>query len=393
MNQKLLLSVFAIGLLGCDNQVENKSFDVPMLPPELLEGGGVSKPDSSLSEKKKQTPLVQKTAVEKSERPDVQKASNPVKSMDEASGIKPMDDGSQVFVEPKFVEIRLVSPKGEGLYDIIVSTDGMGFDVELAGETILTSYPMSKMKQQKINPLMAEVASNICLIHETQNTLSDLNPKGLLSRITRSDNGKNVIKKSRLKNRILTAEREIFSLLDRVIKISKTSDSMLKKRTETLLIDSNQDVYDVAISPDALEFDVKKNGSLVLSSEALSPLQFDRVQPMMVDVFQKVQQLEKDDEKLSEITPKTFLGDLSNTQSNRHIITRSRLEVRTQILQQEIINDLIEVLDKLNIENEPSTDEKRNDLPENQPTQQTPRQMKRMLSIHPNYLKTQNQRV
>ena len=87
------------------------------------------------------------------------------------------------------------------------------------------------------------------------------------------------------------------------------------------------------------------------------------------------------------------MGDLSNTQSNRHIITRSRLEVRTQILQQEIINDLIEVLDKLNIENEPSTDEKRNDLPENQPTQQTPRQMKRMLSIHPNYLKIQNQRV
>ncbi len=375
MKQKLLLSVLAVGLFGCDNQAENRSFVEAKIPPELLEGGTVLKSNSSVSKKKQQTPIVQKATESK----DSNSVSNTATSQGE-------------IVIPKVVEMLLKSHADDGVYDIVVSTDGMGFDVQFDGKPVLSSYPISVIKKQKIVPLMADVATEICLIKETEKTLSDLSPKKTLSYVTKSDDGKHVIKKSRLKTRIKLAEKKISSLLERAIKISQTSDELLNKRFETFLVASNQDVYDVAISPEALEFDVKKNGTLVLSSGALSPLQFDRVQPMMVDVFQKVQQLEKDDEKLSDITPKTLFGELDNRQSNRHIITRSRLEVRTQLLQQEIINDLMQVLDKLNIENEPSSNNEREDLPQNQPIQQAPTQIEKMLSCTSLYLKTQHQR-
>lgn len=383
MKQKLLLSVLAVGLFGCDNQVENKPFVEPKIPSVLLKETGDSKSVPQPTDRQAKKALDQKGV-----SPIVQKSSESKDSTLAPNTATPQGE----IVIPEVVEILLKS-HDDGVYDIIVSTDGLGFDVQLDDKPVLSSYPISAIKQQKIAPLMADVATEICLIKETEKTLFDLSPKKLLSYVTQSDDGKHVIKKSRLKTRIILAEKKISSLLDRAIKISQTPDELLNKRLETFLVASNDDVYEVAISAEGFAFDVKKNGTLILSSDEISPIQFESVQPMMADVFKKMEQLEEDEDRLDDITPKTLLGELPSMQSNQHVITRSRLEVRTQVLQHEIIDTLMQVLDKLDIENEPSSDNKMEDLPKKQPVQQTPMQMKKLLSFYPNHLKMQNQRA
>ena len=118
--------------------------------------------------------------------------------------------------------------------------------------------------------------------------------------------------------------------------------------------------YDILVFPNGQGFDVMRDGKTVLSSSRLNQTQLKQITPLMGQVFDKIVALDQTNEMLENLSPqpKTALAQLTNHESNTHIISRIRFKYRIIHLEEEIIDLIQQSIDLSVTPTQQKTDEK-----------------------------------
>ena len=109
--------------------------------------------------------------------------------------------------------------------------------------------------------------------------------------------------------------------------------------------DSKGNLYEIVVSHDATFFEVKVNAKKVLKSKDLSAKKLKDIQPVMKEVLEDILQISKDEKELVEVSPKTVWGRFSAKEENHHIIKRTRLGIRIEKMQNNIIENVVKALE------------------------------------------------
>ena len=331
---KLLFSLAALGLFGCDAPFEKQS--------EFLSNS------KEFSVPKAQT--------------------GPIQCTDGCSANLTDDEGeNQEFLPDEYREFCIdLDGEGSSFYDIVVFSNGNEFDILQDGKPVLSSKNMSQKTVDQIAPLMQQVFAKICILEETSDVLAKLSPrpKTTLAQLTNPESNRNIITKTRLKYRIKNNEREIVDLIQQSIEISKragtemvaemaetqSTDEELSTKLEAkfsliALKDRDGNLYEIAVSQNAQVFEIWKNSELTLKSDALSTKLFEKIKPVMEGIVENINNIAKDEEVLEEMTPKSPLGIVLKTRDNKNIFTKIRLENRVESAKNSILQNVVELID------------------------------------------------
>ena len=336
---KLLFSLTALGLFGCDAPFEKQS--------EFLSHS------KEFSVPKAQTGSIQCT--------------------DGCSANLTDDEGeNQEFLPDEYREFCIdLDGEESSFYDIVVFSNGNEFDILQDGKPVLSSKNMSQKTVDQIAPLMQQVFAKICILEEASDVLAKLSPrpKTTLAQLTNPESNRNIITKTRLKYRIENNEREIVDLIQQSIEISKRAGEQISSemvpnqanptnsmREEALmsldtrfsliaLKDRDGNLYEIAVSQNAQVFEIWKNSELALKSDALSTKLFEKIKPVMKGIVENINNIAKDEEVLEEMTPKSPLGIVLKTRDNKNIFTKIRLENRVDSAKNSILQNVVELID------------------------------------------------
>lgn len=336
---KLLFSLTALGLFGCDAPFEKQS--------EFLSHS------KEFSVPKAQT--------------------GPIQCTDGCSANLTDDEGeNQEFLPDEYREFCIdLDGEESSFYDIVVFSNGNEFDILQDGKPVLSSKNMSQKTVDQIAPLMQQVFAKICILEEASDVLAKLSPrpKTTLAQLTNPESNRNIITKTRLKYRIENNEREIEDLIQQSIEISKRAGEQISSemvpnqanptnsmREEALmsldtrfsliaLKDRDGNLYEIAVSQNAQVFEIWKNSELALKSDALSTKLFEKIKPVMKEVVENINNIAKDEEVLEDITPKSPFGIALKTSDNKNIFTKIRLKNRVESAKNSILQNVVELID------------------------------------------------
>lgn len=263
--------------------------------------------------------------------------------------------------KPIVKKITVFDEKTNHMYEILISSNLNWFNILLNDKVLLSSKDMKKDQLSKMRPVIQRVFEQIELIEKTTDDLDALYPNKPLSKITGADNGKHVIKKSRLKKRILSKKQELANLIeeelfvyvqqrkenvsgiksfygllgeDNAQQIEENVASAKEFYSEISLSDTQGNRYDVFVSQDAQVFEIKLNSKPVIRSDKLSPKMLEEVAPVMQSVLLNINDIAKDEEVLESMV-------------SERIFTRPRLEMRIEKRQQDVLKNVIDLIQLL----------------------------------------------
>lgn len=263
--------------------------------------------------------------------------------------------------KPIVKKITVFDEKTNHMYEILISSNLNWFNILLNDKVLLSSKDMKKDQLSKMRPVIQRVFEQIELIEKTTDDLDALYPNKPLSKITGADNGKHVIKKSRLKKRILSQKQELANLIeeelfvyvqqrkenvsgiksfygllgeDNAQQIEENVASAKEFYSEISLSDTQGNRYDVFVSQDAQVFEIKLNSKPVIRSDKLSPKMLEEVAPVMQSVLLNINDIAKDEEVLESMV-------------SERIFTRPRLEMRIEKRQQDVLKNVIDLMQML----------------------------------------------
>lgn len=334
---KLLFSLTALGFLGCDATFNNQTeleYSKEILMPEVQ--SGIVRENESCSRV-----VTDGTVENQSSLPEYR----------------------EFYVA--------LDAEDSAFYDIVVFSDGSEFDVLQDGKPVLSSKNMPQKTLDQIAPLMQQVFGKICTLEEASDTLAKLSPKPktALAQLIKPENNRNIITKTRLKYRVVNSEKEIVDFIQKAIEISKreggqpstemaaeqpsglnSSDEDLSTNSDAkfsliALKDMDGNLFEIAVSQNAQVFEIWKNSKLALKSDALSTKLFEKMQPVMQEVVENINNIAKDEEVLDDISPKSPLGIVLKTKDDKNIFTRIRLENRVESAKNLILQNVVELID------------------------------------------------
>ncbi|MBQ8250532.1 MAG: hypothetical protein IJY92_01305 [Alphaproteobacteria bacterium] len=339
----LLLPLFVLGLVGCDKASEKKYEFMPPIETALL-------------------------------LPEDEVFAN-IKGGEALAISADSPATKHISTDPEIREFYVPTDEAESsYYDILVLSDGSKFDITKDGKLVLSSEQLPQDKLLEVTPLMKQVADKILLIEQASDKLSSLTPEGMppLAKFTQSESNRNIITKTRMKYRVMNAEKEIVSLIDQSIQMvtgvalakentsqhaDNTAQTEVESEASVLLprelfssiefSDASKNLYEIAVSKNAEAFEVRFNSKVVLKSDDLTPEEFQKAQPVMLGVLENINQIAKDEESLILISPKTRLGLPLKTDENKNVITRTRLEARVDGLKNDILKDVSKLIEQL----------------------------------------------
>ncbi len=148
---------------------------------------------------------------------------------------------------------------------------------------------------------------------------------------------------------LLLPEDEVFANIKGGEALAISADSLATKHISTdpeirefyvPTDEAESSYYDILVLSDGSKFDIKKDGKIVLSSEQLPQDKLAEVTPLMKQVADKILLIEQASDKLSSLTPEGTppLAKFTQSESNRNIITKTRMKYRVMNTEKEIVS-------------------------------------------------------